>query len=384
VLQFLKYSKFQYFGGEKMSFRAISLFAGAGGMDVGIEKAGFHVIAASELDPHASNTYRHNNPSTKLIEGDIDCETNFEALTSFDNIDLVIGGPPCQGFSVAGKMDKDDPRSKLVFTYCSAVEKLNPQAFIMENVKSLATLAKFQDVRDEIFRRMTKAGYQVTMQVLNAKEFGVPQSRERVFFIGTKVGLRTVNIQNFEKYKKTAISLREAIGHLGRAGSPTNPNKTKAKITLAGKPVLRKSPYAGMLFNGQGRPLNPDAWSSTLPASMGGNRTPIVDENHLYDGEESWVEAHHKKLMSGELTPAYKDAPSRLRRLTVDEAIILQTFPSDYEFLGPQSRVFSQIGNAVPCKLAEVVGKTVMEAIKNKLSRVVTEENQNLELSFSA
>jgi len=277
-------------------------------------------------------------------------------------------------------MDKDDPRSKLVFTYCSAVEKLKPQAFIMENVKSLATLAKFQDVRDEIFRRMNEAGYQVTMQVLNAKEFGVPQSRERVFFIGTKVGLPIVNIHNFEKYKKTTISLREAIGHLGRAGSPSNPNKTKAKITLAGKPILRKSPYAGMLFNGQGRPLNPDAWSSTLPASMGGNRTPIIDENHLYDGEESWVEEHHKKLISGELKAEYGDAPSRLRRLTVDEAIILQTFPNNYKFLGSQSRVFSQIGNAVPCKLAEVVGKAVMEAIKKKSINAVIEKNQNLEL----
>lgn len=346
-----------------MNYKAMSLFAGAGGMDIGIERAGFEVVVASELDPHACNTYRHNNSSVNVIEGDINDSAIFEDIITYRNIDLVIGGPPCQGFSVAGKMDKDDPRSKLVFTFCSVVEKLKPKAFVMENVKSLASLAKFEEVRDEIIQRMTEAGYQVSMQVLNAKDFGVPQSRERVFFIGTRQGCQLVSLADFDKYKKTAVSLREAIGHLGRAGSESNPRATKAKITLATKPILRKSPYAGMLFNGQGRPLNPDAWSSTLPASMGGNRTPIIDEDHLYDNKDSWVEAHHAALISGEKKAEYGDAPKRLRRLTIDEAAILQTFPSDYEFLGPSSRVFSQIGNAVPCQLAQVVGMVVHEAI---------------------
>lgn len=366
-----------------MNLKAISLFAGAGGMDIGAIDAGFEVVAASELDPHACMTYRENHPQTELIEGDID--SNMEEVTKFSNIDLVIGGPPCQGFSVAGKMDISDPRSKLVFSYCEVVEKIKPKAFIMENVKSLATLAKFQSVRMEIFRRMEKAGYKVTMSVLNAKDFGVPQSRERVFFIGTKQQYSPVTIESFEKYKKEPVSLRKAIAHLGRAGTKLNPNKTKAKITLAAKPVLRKSPYAGMLFNGQGRPLNPDAWSSTLPASMGGNRTPIIDEDHLYDDKPSWVEEHHKKIMSGEITAEYKDAPSRLRRLTIDEAAILQTFPKSYKFLGPQSKIFSQIGNAVPCKLAEVVASAVKSSLLNidDSNALSIKKNQNLELTFT-
>lgn len=344
--------------------RAISLFAGAGGMDVGVSNAGFKIIAASELDPHASNTYRHNHPDTILIEGDINDEENFNQITAFKDVDLVVGGPPCQGFSVAGKMDKNDPRSQLVFSYCSVIEAIKPKAFIMENVKSLGSLAKFHDVRNEILERMKNAGYNVTMHILNAKDFGVPQSRERVFFTGTRSEYPIIEHCSFDKYKRKAITLRDAISHLGRAGTKTNPNVTKAKITLATKPILRKSPYAGMLFNGQGRPLNPDAWSSTLPASMGGNRTPIIDEEHLYDDKESWVETLHKKLMSGEDISQYTEVPSRLRRLTVDEAALLQTFPTTYTFLGPQSKVFSQIGNAVPCKLAEVVSRVVLEAIK--------------------
>ena len=343
--------------------KAVSLFAGAGGMDVGAIKAGFKVIAASEIDPHACTTYRKNHPDTTLVEGDID-ECMSEIL-KFKDADIVIGGPPCQGFSVAGKMDPTDPRSRLVFSFCSVVEKLQPKAFVMENVKSLGKLEKFENVRREIFQRMHKAGYQTKIHILNAKDFGVPQSRERVFFIGTRKGFGSVEKIDFEEFKQVAPSLRSAIIHLGKAGTEKNTPITKAKITLAKKPVLRKSPYAGMLFNGQGRPLNPDAWSSTLPASMGGNRTPVIDEEHLYDDKPSWVEEYHRKIMSGMIQSEYEEAPSRLRRLTVREAAILQSFPENYIFEGPQSKIFSQIGNAVPCDLAASVLHAVRKVLTN-------------------
>jgi len=343
--------------------KAVSLFCGAGGMDVGVQNAGFEIVAANELDPYACKTYRENHKETLLYEGDI--EKNLDAIGTHKGVDLVVGGPPCQGFSVAGRMDPNDPRSKLVFSYCDVIERIMPKAFIMENVKALGALEKFKGIREEIFRRMSALGYTLSMVILNAKDFGVPQSRERVFIIGIFGKNKQITDTDFEHKKEKAISLREAIKHLGLAGSEKNSRITKAKITLAEKPVLRKSPYAGMLFNGQGRPLNPDAWSSTLPASMGGNRTPIIDEGHLYDDMPSWVEEHHKALMEGTKKADYGDAPKRLRRLTIDEAIILQTFPDDYIFVGPQSKVFSQIGNAVPCKLAQVVA----EVVKSKLSK---------------
>lgn len=365
-----------------MSFTVLSLFSGAGGMDVGAVNSGLKVIAASELDHHACNTYRKNHPNTEVIEGDID--EHLERLYKYKGVDIVIGGPPCQGFSVAGKMDASDPRSKLVFTFCDVVTNTQPKAFIMENVKSLGSLEKFRHIREEIFRRMEAAGYTVSMNILNAKDFGVPQSRERVFFIGVKKQFSSVNSISFLRFKTPAISLRKAIGHLGRAGSINNPNITKAKITLALNPVLRKSPYAGMLFNGQGRPLNPDTWSSTLPASMGGNRTPIIDEDHLYDNEPSWVEKYHKGILEGKTKSEYADAPARLRRLTIDEAAIIQTFPNNYQFTGPQSKIFSQIGNAVPCKLAEVVICAVKDALLGaKDAKKSVSQNKTLELDFN-
>ncbi|MEY3785990.1 MAG: (cytosine-5-)-methyltransferase [Pseudomonadota bacterium] len=362
--------------------KAVSLFSGAGGMDVGFKAAGFEIVAANELDKHACDTFRANHPETILLEGDINnCGAE---LLAFAGIDVVFGGPPCQGFSVAGKMNPDDPRSKLIFSFCSVVELLQPKAFVMENVKSLGSLSKFEGVRIALISRFQKAGYSVTIHILNAKDFGVPQSRERVFFIGVKNGFKPVSSSNFQKYRKKAPTLRDVLIPLGKPGATGNERICNAKVTLASKPILRKSPYAGMLFNGQGRPLNPDGWASTLPASMGGNRTPIIDNNHLYHGADAWVEDYHQHLMIGGKPQGMHDAPSYLRRLTIDESALLQTFPSNYIFCGPSSRVFSQIGNAVPCGLASVVAMSVKDSLfGSPPTPYAPEKGQNFEIPFA-
>lgn len=365
----------EYF--ESVSVKAISLFSGAGGMDVGMISAGFSVQIANEIDSTACKTYLQNHKNTFLIDGDLD--KNLDYFNDITGIDLIFGGPPCQGFSVAGKMDVDDPRSKLVFSFLEVVKRVMPQAFVMENVKALGSLERFSQIRQEIIKQASKMGYRVSLIHLNAKDFGVPQSRERIFFIGLKNNL-TVSLDDFEKYFKAAPTIREAIAHLGKAGSARNPHITKAKITLAKNPILRKSPYAGMMFNGQGRPLNPDSWSSTLPASMGGNRTPIIDENHLYHFEKSWVEEYHELLIKGGNNSNIIVPPS-LRRLTVDEAKIIQTFPENYRFFGTQSKIFTQIGNAVPCKLAEAVGLVVKAKLLNEKTEV--KKTQQMQCSFN-
>lgn len=363
--------------------KAISLFSGAGGMDVGFRDAGYRIVAANEMDKHACETFRANHPETEMLEGDID--SHMPELGAYKGVDVVFGGPPCQGFSVAGKMDPDDPRSKLIFSFCAVVELLKPRAFVMENVKALGSLTKFEGVRSRLISRFQKAGYAVTIHVLNAKDFGVPQSRERVFFFGVKEEFTPIFSSNFSRYKKEAPTLREVLISLGKPGTEKNQRVCNAKVTLAAKPVLRKSPYAGMLFNGQGRPLNPDGWASTLPASMGGNRTPIIDNNHLYLGTESWVEEYHRHLMAGGKPQGMHDAPSFLRRLTINEAALLQTFPSDYVFCGPSSKVFSQIGNAVPCNLANVVAKSVLASLKGISTGAmnVVPKGKNMELALA-
>lgn len=338
---------------------AISLFSGCGGMDVGAKRAGFKLLIANEMDENACKSFAANHANVEIVRGDIRSEQ--KTLKKHKGASLVFGGPPCQGFSVAGKMRDNDERSSLIFSFCEVVESISPDAFVMENVKTLVTLKRFEKVKEKFIKRMSRAGYETEIVVLNAKDFGVPQKRERAFFLGFKK--KGFNPKVLEKFKKAPPSLREAIKHLGEAGSKTNFGVPSAKITFAKNPILRTSPYAGMMFNGQGRPQQIDGLSTTLPASMGGNRTPIIDEESLESGAEEWIIGHHKKLLRGEKTE--KDVPKRLRRMTTQEAAAVQTFPKNYIFIGPQTSIFRQIGNAVPCNLAEAVFKSVFEFLKD-------------------
>jgi DNA (cytosine-5)-methyltransferase 1 len=331
-------------------------------MDIGFQRAGVKIVGANDLDKDACRTYEANHPSGIVECGDI--QENLMALGRFEGVDLVFGGPPCQGFSVAGKMNPEDPRSQLLWVFMQAVALTRPRAFVCENVKALAVLDKWASVRQKLFRLAHEAGYAYRLVVLNAADFGVPQSRERMFLIGFRdvqdvSGLETL----FAHYKKPSPTVRDILSPLGLAGSEHNQRICNAKVTIAARPVMRRSPYAGMMFNGQGRPLNPDSYSCALHASMGGNKTPIIDEAHCYFQEESWVEWYHAHLMKGGLPLPIDAAPKQLRRLTIDEALRIQTFPYDYQFIGGQSSIYRQIGNAVPCGLAQVVASVVQDVL---------------------
>lgn len=161
---------------------------------------------------------------------------------------------------------------------------------------------------------------------------------------------------------------RSALQSLPNAGTSGNEHLCSAKITLAKNPVLRKSPFAGMLFNGQGRAINLDAPAPTLPASMGGNRTPIIDEQNLAnESVEPWVVGYHRRLRDDQKSPL-RELPSeaKLRRLTVEEAAALQTFPSDMPWTGTQSVMFRQIGNAVPPQLAFAVATELKRVLDTR------------------
>jgi DNA (cytosine-5)-methyltransferase 1 len=347
--------------GETM--KAISLFTGAGGMDVGFQEAGFEVIWANEIMKHAAQTYTLNHASGVMRCGDIKDFLN--DLPGPGTVDCVFGGPPCQGFSVAGKMDHADERSQLVHAFLDVVERTSPKVFVMENVKALGSLTKFQHVRAALIRKAERLGYNVTFNILNAKDFGVPQSRERMFFIGFRKELKIrFDTSRFERHMREPKSVRQVLLPIGPAGTLGNPSTCKAKITIAATPIMRKSPYAGMMFNGLGRPVRLDGVSCTLPASMGGNKTPIIDEGFLFHGKENWVESYHERLTRGNPPLGMDDAPGCLRRMTLTEAAAIQTFPPDYKFSGPTSSQYTQIGNAVPCGLAKAVARVVVEALQ--------------------
>lgn len=345
--------------------RTISLFSGAGGLDIGAIKAGAHILWSNDMMKEACMTYSENI-GNHIVQGNIN-QIMFQ-LNQIEDVDLVIGGPPCQGFSVAGKMDINDKRSQLIWSYLNVISMVRPKAFIMENVKALGELTKWAPIRTKLLHDFRELGYSVDFMVLTASDFDVPQNRERVFFVGFRGdSSKTPDIKRMiEPYKKKAKTVREALSVLDRAGEGNNKSVCKAKITLAEHPILRKSPYAGMLFNGLGRPTRIDGYSATLPASMGGNKTPIIDEKELYDGEEPWVLSYHAQVMKDPSSAKFGPAPSFLRRLTVEEAAVLQTFPLDYKFSGGQSAKYTQIGNAVPCNLGKAVAKMVIDVLEHK------------------
>jgi DNA (cytosine-5)-methyltransferase 1 len=332
----------------------VSAYSGCGGMDVGFRLAGFEPVWANDVDPFAVDTYNR-----ALGEHAICADINAVEWPGPRAADLVVGGPPCQGFSVAGKMDPYDPRSRHVDRFLDLVAHVSPAGFVMENVKALAVSARWAEVREHLRGRANALGYRTSLIVLHAADFGVAQRRERMFLIGL---LDECPPEELPVATPMRTTVREALSQLPPFGSPGNDTRCAAGITPAKRPVLRPSPYQGsLLFNGNGRPLRLDSTAPTLPASMGGNATPILDQHEVDTGEESWIVTYHRRLMSG--GRPLKRAPRHLRRISVEEAAQLQSFPLEMPFAGPTGPRYRQVGNAVPPLLAYHVARHIAELL---------------------
>lgn len=353
--------------------RFVSLYTGAGGLDLGFIAAGYTPVFANDINEDAMKTYMAANEiisarlgrplAHRIVTGDI---REVEQLPERGCADLVIGGPPCQGFSVAGKMDPNDPRSRHVFDFLAMVERVQPKAFVMENVKALAQNKRWSGTIADIRAKAESMGYKTHLKVLNSADYGVPQTRERMILIGFKDATAYESFAYPKPTVRTPIPVSSVLKSLPRVGQPGNDQVCTAKVTTAKAPILRVSPFAGMLFNGQGRPMDMNRPAPTLPASMGGNRTPIVDQETLDTGAPQWVVQYHDQLEGGNKVTDV--VPTRLRRITVQEAAAIQTFPRDMPWYGSQSSRYRQIGNAVPPKMAYEVAKAIGAALAFKLN----------------
>ena len=338
--------------------RAISLYSGAGGLDFGFIQAGFEVAWANEIDPWACKTYEENI-GPHVVCGDVLETSPPTGLTA----DIVIGGPPCQGFSVIGRMRPRDPRSRHVFHFLDVVEAVGANGFVMENVKALGASPRWATVRRQLIERAEDLGFTVGLFLLNAADFEVPQNRERMFLVGLR-GATPCPPQPVSA--NCPITVRQALGELPSFGDPGNDGIVPARITPAANPVMRPSPFRGsLLFNGSGRPLHLDSPAKTIPASMGGNATPIIDQDELEHGAEPWVAVYHRRLLAG--GRPLKRVPTRLRRITLEEAAALQSFPGSWTFRGPRVAQMRQVGNAVPPKLALHVAGAVHHAMSERI-----------------
>lgn len=340
------------------SFSVVSLYSGAGGLDLGFAAAGFFPVWANDHDPGAVATY--NGFLGRELGHRASCgDIRRQELPREGAAAVVMGGPPCQGFSVAGKMDPNDPRSRHIWDFLGVVSHVQPRAFVMENVMGLAVNRRWGDLRAALLHTARrKLKYRTELITLRASDYGVPQIRERMFLVGVREGEFSPPEPTSAKRPPTVA---QALSSLPPYGLPGNDTRCAAKVTPARQPVLRRSPFAGMLFNGQGRPLNLDAPALTLPASMGGNRTPIVDQIQVERGGENWVIKYHRHLWGG--GAPYAKIPQRMRRLTIEEAAAIQTFPPDLKWAGRVGAQFRQIGNAVPPRLGFHVAVALREAL---------------------
>ncbi len=323
--------------------RAIDLFCGAGGLSLGLKQAGWTVTHALEINQDAIATHRRNFPNTIHIDIDI-AKYNFHPLKG--HIDLVAGGPPCQPFSVSGKQLGNNDIRDMVPEFVRAVDEIRPAAFLMENVSGLVS-PKFSAYLDMWVEKLRDLGYGVTLMLLNAADYGVPQKRMRVFVVGIAEGINFAfpGPTHGHDASRPYVSVGEALS--GCIEDATN----NAKVTFCKNPVMRKSPYAGMLFNGKGRPLDINEPSKTIPATAGGNRTHFLDPLNQ-------IPIYHTYLAKG--GKAREGTLEFCPRLTVKQSARLQAFPDDFVFTGRKSSQYCQIGNAVPPTLAAAVAGSLL------------------------
>jgi len=280
----------------------------------------------------------------------------------FSGIDLVAGGPPCQPFSVAGKqLSSYDPRD-MVPQFIRAVKDASPRAFLMENVPGILTQRNILYTK-KVIAQLEDLGYIIRYKQLLASRYGVPQNRARVFFVGIRPG-ETFSFPEPTYGPGTSqpfVSAGEALQNV----PDCQPNL--AIVTYAKKPILRRSPWAGMLVNGQGRPINFVEPSLTIPATAGGNRTHIIDPQGVL------LEYHRYLIAGGRPRSGIVEG---VRRLNLRESARLQSFPDDFVFAGTKTKQFTQVGNAVPPLLAAAVGEALIQSLQST-GHVTSELLQN-------
>ena len=327
-------------------YTVLELFAGAGGLAVGLEKAGLKCVALNEIDKHACETLRKNRPNWKVLEGDI---KNFNFAEYHNQVDVVTGGFPCQAFSYAGKrLGLEDARGTLFYEFARVVKEVNPPICIGENVKGLLnhdngkTLQGMISILDEI-------GYNVVpVQVLKAINFKVPQKRERLILVGIRKDI-DIKYEYPRPYKKI-YNLSDALKK-GELFDYNVPKSNGAKYPESKKVVLDLvSP------KGYWRDLPIEIQKDFMGASfyLGGGKTGMARRI-------GWDEP----CLTLTCSPAQKQTerchPDETRPFTVREYARIQTFPDDWQFSGPMAQQYKQIGNAVPVNLGCEVGYSVIQ-----------------------
>ncbi len=323
----------------------IDLFSGAGGLTLGFKEAGIKTVRAVEIDPYRVETFAKHTPDAEIIDADI---TRVNLRKYRNTVDVLYGGPPCQPFSSGGLRNGQADSRDMMPHFIDAVRTIRPEAFFMENVPGL-TAGDRRAYFVAILNELRVLGYHVTWKVLNAADYGVPQNRRRLFVVGMRERMFRFPKETHGPGRTRAYLTVNDVLPPYQVGEP-NPSL----VFYAKNPDLRPSPFDGHLFNGGGRPIDKSQPSDTILASAGGNKTHFFDDLGI-------VPEYHRHLLAGG-APGEGVVPGA-RRLTVLESATLQTFPSSVVFCGPRSVQYHQVGDAVPPKLAAVLGRALVRQL---------------------
>lgn len=331
----------------------ISLFSGCGGLDLGFERAGFNVPVANEFDPTIFETFKANHPNTHLIEGDVRQVTKEDIAPFLGNgeVDGIIGGPPCQSWSEAGSLRGiEDARGQLFFDYIRILKEFKPKFFLAENVSGMLA-NRHSDAVKNIIKMFEEAGYDVSLTLVNAKDYGVAEERKRVFYIGFRNDLKVKFVfpEGSTVDDKKKLTLRDVIWDLQETAVPSaDKNKHNPK-------AVNSNEYFTGAFS---------------PIFMSRNRVKSWDEQAFTvqaSGRQCQLHPQAPKMVKFNKNDCrFVEGQEHLyRRMTIREVARVQGFPDDFQFIYTDTNnAYKMIGNAVPVNLAYEIAtaiRTVLE-----------------------
>lgn len=347
----------------------IDLFCGCGGLSRGFYDAGYEILLGIDNDKPSLETYAKNFNNALAAEIDL-FDPNFtreiKKLIKGQSVDVIVGGPPCQGFSLTGTRNFDDKRNRLYLAVFDAVKALSPKAFVIENVKGMKTLYG-GTVKDEIVKRFTALGYSVSEpRVLSSADYGVPQIRERLFFVGIRKNLGIFEFPPPLLKKDHYVTCEDAISDLPSRtdsfGEEVDTYPTTA-MTAYQKQMRR---HAKRLHNHVATKHTELVKSVIRLVPEGGNHKdlpPGVGDSRRFN--EAWTRYHSKKPSRTIDTGHRNHFHYKYDRVpTVRENARLQSFPDDFVFLGTRTQQNKQVGNAVPPMLASAIGIELLKYLK--------------------
>ena len=323
----------------------VDLFCGAGGFSKGLDQAGFRNLFSIEYDPSITPTYRFNFPEHNLIQADIAKVTDEQLIEATSNtpVDLVVGGPPCQGFSMAGNPGRtfvDNPRNTLFKEFVKVIHVLKPKMFVFENVAKIATHRKGKTIA-EISEAFSSENYNISSSILNASNYGVPQDRRRFIMVGVRSDLKKEF--EFPHIEKKKVTVQQAIGDLPPLESGQSSDVPNHIAMKHSDQMLLKMSYV----------------------KDGGDRKDIPEEIRPKSGDaRKYIRYSSSKpsvCVTGDMRKIFHY--NQNRALTARELARLQSFPDDFIFKGNSICIQQQIGNAVPPLLAKKLAIQIKEVL---------------------